>query len=229
MTLVRAHARTADSARLARGLILIVAFVMVLAWPVPSANAAPPEVSAQVEFVVGSEVAHDYLPEIPWGSASAQGVLIVDLGGFEPPATWSVMDWYAGMAPEERAAGSIGAYGVDMTIAMQTGFTDYDDDFGGHTAWTNRRWSRMTLTATVSEGQVIAIVMPMAENRGEARIKLDGVKAADVDTYAEGPRQHRIVMWQTGPLTAGEHTIEVINLGTEGHPRIDVDAFMIAG
>jgi hypothetical protein len=290
-----------------------VAFVMLLGWPVPAGNATPaeisepiglaapaitaasPEISAQVEFVVGSEVDHDYYPEYPWGSASASGILTVDLGGFEPPATWAVTDWYAGMAPEERAAGSIGAYGVDMSITIQTGFTDYDDDFGGgsfkhthwaidaengagdattvnvsspmvvvqedgtnarfdapepgvtvatrgnwrtsnwdgwlggHTAWTNRRWSRMTFTATVSEGQVIAVVMPMAENRGEARIKLDGVKAADVDTYVEGPRQHRIVMWQTGPLAAGEHTIEVINLATDGHPRIDVDAFMIAG
>jgi hypothetical protein len=37
------------------------------------------------------------------------------------------------------------------------------------------------------------------------------------------------VMWQTPPLPAGEHTLQVVNLATPGHRRIDVDAFMIAG
>jgi hypothetical protein len=100
---------------------------------------------------------------------------------------------------------------------------------GGHTRWTTRRWARIQLTATVTEGQVIAVVMPLAENRGRARIKLDGVTQGSVDTYTAGPRRHRVVMWQTPPLPAGEHTLQVVNLATPGHRRIDVDAFMIAG
>ena len=82
--------------------------------------------------------------------------------------------------------------------------------------------------AEVTEGQVIAVVMPMAPNRGEAKIKLDGVNQGRIDTYSQ-TKMNRVVMWQTPPLEAGVHTIAIINLATEGHPRIDVDAFLLTG
>ncbi len=73
MTIVRAGIRETDARWLARGLIVTLAFVMLLAWPVPEANAAPPEVSAQVEFVVGSEVGHGYEPDVPWDYGYTSG------------------------------------------------------------------------------------------------------------------------------------------------------------
>ena len=65
----------------------------------------------------------------------------------------------------------------------------------------------------------------MAPNRGEARIKLDGANQGRIDTYSP-TSQNRIVMWQTPPLEAGVHTVTIVNLATEGRPRIDVDAFL---
>jgi hypothetical protein len=95
----------------------------------------------------------------------------------------------------------------------------------GKTIKTNKKGNWVEFTVTVEAGQIVAVVMPMAPNRGEARIKLDGVNRGAVDTHSE-VKQNRVVMWQTPPLAEGTHTIRVINLATEGHPRIDVDAFM---
>ena len=57
--------------------------------------------------------------------------------------------------------------------------------------------------------------MPTAPNRGQARIKLDGINQGRIDTYSE-TKANRVIVWQTPPLEAGTHTIEVINLATEG-------------
>ena len=84
----------------------------------------------------------------------------------------------------------------------------------------------MEFTATVVDGQRIAVVMPMFPKAGVARFKLDGVMQADVDTYAP-VRENRIIVWQTPVLTAGTHTIRIVNMATTGRPRIDVDAFLI--
>lgn len=91
---------------------------------------------------------------------------------------------------------------------------------------TYQRWARMSFTATVTEGRVIAVVMSKAPNRGVARIKLDGAKQGHIDTYSE-TKVNRVIVWQTPPLEAGTHTIEVVNLATDGRRRIDVDAFLM--
>ena len=292
------YARRLETNWVTRGMVVTVAMATMLTWAVPAAHAAPPDVEARIEFVIGSQVDHNYKPEVPWDAAYADAVLRVELGAFDdvtPPGTWSVETWFAGMAPNELASGSIGALGAEIGLTVPIEATDYEDDFGGgtfavthyeveavngagatttvnvtapivvvqedgknarfdalepgtsvttngrwrmsnwngwldgQTAWTTKKGSRMWFTATVSEGQVIAIVMPLAKNRGEARIKLDGVNQGRVDTYVPGKIQRRTVVWQTPPLSAGSHTIEVINVATPGHPRIDIDAFMIAG
>jgi hypothetical protein len=105
--------------------------------------------------------------------------------------------------------------------------TSYCDCWlGGKVLRTWQKWARMTFTIDAIDGQVVAVVMPMAPNRGEAKIKLDGVNQGRIDTYSP-TRDNRIIMWQTPPLDAGTHTIAVINLATEGRPRIDVDAFLV--
>ncbi len=97
---------------------------------------------------------------------------------------------------------------------------------GGEVLRTWQKWARMRLTIDAIDGQVVAVVMPMAPNRGVAKLKVDDVYQGRVDTYSP-TRDNRIIVWQTAPLDAGTHTIDVINLATEGRPRIDVDAFLV--
>ncbi|MFD1946734.1 hypothetical protein [Nocardioides aestuarii] len=67
----------------------------------------------------------------------------------------------------------------------------------------------------------VALVMERAPDRGQARVLVDGVRVATVDTRASS-KVHRSIVW-TGTLQ-GAHTLSVVNVGTSGRPRIDVDA-----
>jgi len=35
-------------------------------------------------------------------------------------------------------------------------------------------------------------------------------------------------VWQESFATVGKHTLKIVNLATSGHPRTDVDAFVVA-
>ncbi len=78
---------------------------------------------------------------------------------------------------------------------------------------------------TFATGGPVAVIMEKAANRGKAKVLIDGVLRATVDTYASTP-QHRSVVW-TGTLSGAGHTVSVVNSATPGRPRIDVDAVMI--
>lgn len=75
-------------------------------------------------------------------------------------------------------------------------------------------------------GHVLAWVSETGPARGSAQIYQDGVLKATVSTYAPsntGPK----VMWANWFAHAGNHTIRVVVLGTAGHPRVDIDSFMV--
>jgi len=248
---------------------------------------APPTIEASVGFVVGSVVAHDWLPADPWGAGYADGYIEVAVDDLEDATAkaWSVEKEIAGGPPAIIASGTTAS--AQLTLPVYC--TDYEDDFGGGslqiTDWTIKasndggantlslpagmditqedgtnarnvavvgtvttkgKWRTadcncylagstlrnaklknwMEFTATVVDGQRIAVVMPMFAKAGVARFKLDGVMQADVDTYA-AVRENRVIVWQTPVLTAGTHTIRIVNMATTGRPRIDVDAFLI--
>ena len=62
--------------------------------------------------------------------------------------------------------------------------------------------------------------------RGLARVYVDGSLAAIVSTYAKDSIARRIVFAESWP-GMGRHTIRIVVLGTPGHPRVDVDAFIV--
>ncbi|HET6561913.1 MAG TPA: hypothetical protein VFG72_08560 [Marmoricola sp.] len=72
----------------------------------------------------------------------------------------------------------------------------------------------------------VALVMERAPDRGKARVLVDGVRVATIDTRA--PRKvHRSIVW-VGRLNPGAHTLSVVNVGTKGRSRIDVDALAVS-
>lgn len=70
-------------------------------------------------------------------------------------------------------------------------------------------------------GGPVALVMEKAANRGSAKIFVDGVFRMSVNTNS-ATTMHRRVVWQA-LLPAGNHTVEVVNSATPGHPRVDLD------
>jgi hypothetical protein len=96
---------------------------------------------------------------------------------------------------------------------------------GGEQRFTSTSGASVTFTMTFERGENIAVVMPRGPARGSARIYVDDVLRATVDTHADANDNRRIVFNRR--LPAGVHTVRVENLATPGHPRIDIDAFMV--
>ena len=93
---------------------------------------------------------------------------------------------------------------------------------GGSVATTRTAGASATFTFT---GSAISWVTYKGPNRGSAQIYVDGILAATVNTYSASYQAKQIV-FATRWVANGTHTIQIVNLGTAGHPRIDIDGFI---
>jgi Glycosyl hydrolase family 3 N terminal domain len=107
--------------------------------------------------------------------------------------------------------------------------------FGGTwmTAYSSRYSGGSTRYATAAgaaasytfKGCGIAWVAGSGPTRGSAKVYIDGTYTATVNLHASTTTLRRVVYafnW-TGQ---GIHTIRIVALGTAGHPRVDLDAFV---
>ena len=94
--------------------------------------------------------------------------------------------------------------------------------YGGGLKYATSSTARATFTFS---GRSVAWVSTRDDNRGKARIYVDGVLVKTVD-LASAERQPRHTVWTFNP-GGGAHTIRIRVLGTSGRPRVDLDAFVI--
>jgi Pro-kumamolisin, activation domain len=81
-------------------------------------------------------------------------------------------------------------------------------------------------TATLSfNGIEAAWMSTLGPTRGSASVKLDSGTAVTVSTHASNPKTAEIV--NVVQAKSGNHKLVVTLLGTSGHPRVDVDAFVV--
>jgi len=59
-----------------------------------------------------------------------------------------------------------------------------------------------------------------------ASITLDGKAVSSVDLHATSGQSRRLVMVAAW-ASSGRHTLKITCRGTAGHPRIDLDAFVV--
>jgi hypothetical protein len=76
------------------------------------------------------------------------------------------------------------------------------------------------------QGRAIGIVAQRGPGRGQASILLDGKKVATIDLRAPVLQERRVVYSARWSILA-THTISLVVAGTAGHPRVDLDAFVI--
>ena len=81
-------------------------------------------------------------------------------------------------------------------------------------------------TFTTTTARSIGFVTTKASSRGSFRVYVDGVYKATISTYSTTTQVRRIV-YQFNWATPGTHKIRIYVLGTSGHPRVDVDAFVV--
>jgi len=93
---------------------------------------------------------------------------------------------------------------------------------GGSTRYASASGASASYTFT---GSGIGWVTAVGPTRGSARVYVDGVLKSTVSLYAPTAALRRIAYvlnWNT----QGTHTIRIVVVGTAGHPRVDVDAFV---
>jgi hypothetical protein len=74
-------------------------------------------------------------------------------------------------------------------------------------------------------GASVAWVAYLGPGRGSAAVYLDGTRVATISLYS--PINHaRQIAYAANFASSGNHTLRIVNLGTVGHSRIDVDAFV---
>jgi subtilisin family serine protease len=76
-------------------------------------------------------------------------------------------------------------------------------------------------------GRSIAWIAATGPTRGSAKVWVDGVYTGSVSLHAS-TTSYRKVVWSRSWTTAGAHTVTLVVVGTSGHPRVDVDAMVVA-
>jgi hypothetical protein len=94
---------------------------------------------------------------------------------------------------------------------------------GGHVRAIGVGDARATFTFT---GRAVAWVSPKSSSRGSAEVWVDGELRTTV-SLRRSSSLARAVVFTAGWSSSGEHTVEIRTLGTDGHPRVDVDAFIV--
>jgi hypothetical protein len=87
-------------------------------------------------------------------------------------------------------------------------------------ATTAGAWAKYTFT-----GSSVAWVTSRGTTRGKAKVYIDGVYAATVNLWSSSGRSRSIVFARSWS-TSGAHSIRIVVVGTAGHPRVDIDAFV---
>ena len=75
-------------------------------------------------------------------------------------------------------------------------------------------------------GRAFAWVAPKSASRGSAKVSVDGTFVKNVSLYRTSSVS-RYVVFYTSFASSGSHTVTIEILGTAGHERVDVDAFVI--
>jgi len=95
---------------------------------------------------------------------------------------------------------------------------------GGTTRRATARGASATLTFT---GRQIAWVGTRGRGRGKVKVYVDGAYVTTVNQHAS-VLYARQVLFRRTLSTGGTHTLRLVNLATRGHPRAEIDAFIVS-
>jgi subtilisin family serine protease len=148
---------------------------------------------------------------------------------FAAPRAWAVRatDLPGNLGPWTAAAPVRVSVVQEWSTAVRrsAGWTRYSSTYalGGRAVYATRAGSTVRYAF---RGSGIALVGAMGPTRGKAEIRLDGVLLAKVSAYSRSSGS-RWLLQALAVDPARSHTLEVRVLGTAGHPRFDLDAFLV--
>jgi hypothetical protein len=132
----------------------------------------------------------------------------------------NVSEWSTGVAftPVVYSEGSTRvAYSGTWAVSRSSAY------LGGVARYASVAGRRATITL---DGFAVAWVSTAAASRGSARVYGDGVRQGTYSTYRSTTAYRRVVTGRTF-TSAGRHTYRIEVVGTAGHPRVDLDSFIV--
>jgi len=215
--------------------------------------AAPPRVSLPVNSAIGTGITLS----IDWEAAaeSGSGVISYELQRSVNGKAWTTMPKASAAArsatltmPRDRTyqfqvravdlAGNVGAWTTGeafrLTVVQETSkaltfaagtwsraASKWSDDGAARTTRTTGAIARFTFSGTA-----LGWVAAVSSLRGAAGVYIDGVSAGTVNTYRSTSAARQVVFSRSWS-TSAKRTLEIRVAGTPGHPRVDVDAFVV--
>ena len=95
---------------------------------------------------------------------------------------------------------------------------------GGSTRRTKVAGASATLTFS---GRFVAWVGPRGHGRGKVKVYVDGSYVGTVNQWASEFRSRQVLFARTF-ASGGTHTLKLVNKATDGHPRAEIDAFIVS-
>ena len=193
----------------------------------------PVRLSWTAGFDAGSGVgAHRLSPDIG-GAGFASPSIVVGTSAVSPLLLGST---YQFRVASQDAVGLVSAdsYGpvFTPTVYQQRTRTTYAGTWrtgssasysGGTTRYATAAGASATFSFT---GRAVAFTTAKGPTRGRFKVYLDGRYKGTFNTYASRSR-HRQVLYGYAWSSAGAHKLKIGVVGTAGHPRVDVDAFVV--
>ena len=95
---------------------------------------------------------------------------------------------------------------------------------GGSVRYASTAGKSVTFTAT--NARSIGFVTTKTASRGSFKVYVDGVYRGKISAYSSTAKFRQLV-YQFSWATPGTHKIKIYVVGTAGHPRVDIDAFVV--
>jgi hypothetical protein len=167
----------------------------------------------------------NYDGEFGGGSSVTEGLQVTahDCAG---NSTSKFTSTFAHVIQEDGFNPSTGSI-VPMTYRGAWSISNYPGFSGGHTRKTTARNASVSVNVNITgNGAHVGLVMEKASNRGKADVYIDGIFKKTIDTYSPST-VHRVIVYDAA-LSAGAHTIKIVNKATTNRPRIDLDAVLVS-
>jgi hypothetical protein len=220
-------------------------------------DASPPTVEPPVVMLVKGDTIGTSVPaQVSWPAGNDVGIGVsgydldrnVNGRGWAGTPSGSALNRYvkAGLARNTNyrysvraldGAANIGAWGTGPSFRVVT-LSEASPSIVFRGSWSritspsyDGKAAKSTRTAGASAtytfvGMSFAWVSATSPVRGSAAVYVDGTLAGMVNTYSTSTTVRQMVFTRSWSKI-GRHTVKIVADGTPGHPRVDIDAFVV--
>lgn len=188
------------------------------------AGMAPDRLVSWTQTTELADMLSDYNGDLGGGSNVATGwqVVATDCGG-GAPASATLRSAPVVVQEDGRSAT---AWSIpEITYGGSWSTSRCGCASGATQTYTRQKGAAVSITQEFSAGDHAALVMAQGPGRGKADVLVDGTLEQVVDTHAHS-NVNRVIVFDRS-MSAGTHTIEVVNQATPGHGRVDLDAVLV--